>query len=112
RGCARTRYLSPATSVACHPAPPPPALLAPPPRRSSDLGSSAHRRPPLCAVGPAPAHSRRASNRAPAIRANRHAAIFSAWPAATRSEEHTSELQSRFELVCRLLLEKKTIEAA
>src|SRR5438067_4226474 len=27
-----------------------------------------------------------------------------AWP---RSEEHTSELQSRFELVCRLLLEKK-----
>src|SRR5699024_11427045 len=26
---------------------------------------------------------------------------------AARSEEHTSELQSRFELVCRLLLEKK-----
>src|SRR5207249_6087140 len=26
---------------------------------------------------------------------------------ALRSEEHTSELQSRFELVCRLLLEKK-----
>src|SRR5207249_6507937 len=25
---------------------------------------------------------------------------------ATRSEEHTSELQSRFDLVCRLLLEK------
>src|SRR5207249_8360729 len=25
----------------------------------------------------------------------------------SRSEEHTSELQSRFELVCRLLLEKK-----
>src|SRR5699024_12150802 len=25
-----------------------------------------------------------------------------------RSEEHTSELQSRFDLVCRLLLEKKT----
>src|SRR6266513_4151837 len=46
----------------------------------------------------------------------------SPWPAASgcravcerrtslrsgRSEEHTSELQSRFELVCRLLLEKK-----
>src|SRR5207247_8726844 len=28
-------------------------------------------------------------------------------PAATRSEEHTSELQSRVDLVCRLLLEKK-----
>src|SRR5699024_11695299 len=27
--------------------------------------------------------------------------------ATTRSEEHTSELQSRFDLVCRLLLEKK-----
>src|SRR5437868_9884366 len=26
---------------------------------------------------------------------------------AQRSEEHTSELQSRFDLVCRLLLEKK-----
>src|SRR5207249_12210365 len=27
-------------------------------------------------------------------------------PGTTRSEEHTSELQSRFDLVCRLLLEK------
>src|SRR6266704_5718951 len=31
-----------------------------------------------------------------------------AWdPRSGRSEEHTSELQSRFDLVCRLLLEKK-----
>src|SRR5207249_4495294 len=29
-----------------------------------------------------------------------------------RSEEHTSELQSRFDLVCRLLLEKKKLEHA
>src|SRR5437868_15419031 len=28
-------------------------------------------------------------------------------PKRRRSEEHTSELQSRFDLVCRLLLEKK-----
>src|SRR6266704_6897109 len=35
---------------------------------------------------------------ADAGRANQHPA---------RSEEHTSELQSRFDLVCRLLLEKK-----
>src|SRR5699024_11634429 len=28
---------------------------------------------------------------------------------ASRSEEHTSELQSRFDLVCRLLLDKKKI---
>src|SRR5690606_40545708 len=31
------------------------------------------------------------------------------WPAPSRSEEHTSELQSRENLVCRLLLEKKKI---
>src|SRR3712207_8658715 len=31
----------------------------------------------------------------------------SAWARAGRSEEHTSELQSRQYLVCRLLLEKK-----
>src|SRR5699024_12176348 len=30
-------------------------------------------------------------------------------PPDFRSEEHTSELQSRFDLVCRLLLEKKNI---
>src|SRR5689334_18296603 len=29
-------------------------------------------------------------------------------PESFRSEEHTSELQSQFQLVCRLLLEKKT----
>src|SRR5690606_18683105 len=29
------------------------------------------------------------------------------WPTVPRSEEHTSELQSREKLVCRLLLEKK-----
>src|SRR5207249_12069711 len=34
-----------------------------------------------------------------------HAAVVHA--DVTRSEEHTSELQSRFDLVCRLLLEKK-----
>src|SRR5699024_11835327 len=28
-----------------------------------------------------------------------------------RSEEHTSELQSRFDLVCRLLLEKKKFQS-
>src|SRR5438067_7443891 len=37
--------------------------------------------------------------------AARHATLHV--PAAHRSEEHTSELQSRFDLVCRLLLEKK-----
>src|SRR5258707_11494790 len=37
------------------------------------------------------------------------AAIESAAARYTRSEEHTSELQSRQYLVCRLLLEKKKI---
>src|SRR3712207_8330230 len=35
--------------------------------------------------------------------------VLSGAPAASRSEEHTSELQSRQYLVCRLLLEKKKI---
>src|SRR3712207_7507617 len=33
--------------------------------------------------------------------------VFYLWRRAERSEEHTSELQSRQYLVCRLLLEKK-----
>src|SRR2546425_7191391 len=33
--------------------------------------------------------------------------LLDAWKAVTRSEEHTSELQSLAYLVCRLLLEKK-----
>src|SRR6266704_7080875 len=33
--------------------------------------------------------------------------IPACWSMSRRSEEHTSELQSRFDLVCRLLLEKK-----
>src|SRR2546427_2892357 len=40
-------------------------------------------------------------------RAARRRASRSARPVALRSEEHTSELQSQSNLVCRLLLEKK-----
>src|SRR5262249_61369512 len=36
-----------------------------------------------------------------------HCSAFAATGPATRSEEHTSELQSLTNLVCRLLLEKK-----
>src|SRR5699024_12361556 len=54
-----------------------------PTRRSSDLTTTAQ-----------PGNSSRAFSSEPRER-----------PA--RSEEHTSELQSRFDLVCRLLLEKK-----
>src|SRR6266496_4199069 len=37
-------------------------------------------------------------------------ALGQRWPRERRSEEHTSELQSRRDLVCRLLLEKKKEE--
>src|SRR5699024_12430590 len=40
--------------------------------------------------------------------AGRAVAVATGW-GYERSEEHTSELQSRFDLVCRLLLEKKNI---
>src|SRR5438034_7641091 len=79
----------------------PPRSTLFPTRRSSDLviargrragtreRAPAHRRPRRCVF------ERRGAGR----RAGRHA------PA--RSEEHTSELQSHSDLVCRLLLEKK-----
>src|SRR4051812_49956132 len=40
-----------------------------------------------------------------------HALVFSLPFSGARSEEHTSELQSHVNLVCRLLLEKKKKEA-
>src|SRR2546429_3751989 len=43
----------------------------------------------------------------PARAAAHGAPVEAAIAASTRSEEHTSELQSRLHLVCRLLLEKK-----
>src|SRR6266511_6046353 len=43
----------------------------------------------------------------PRTRGSRCASCVSASPRSSRSEEHTSELQSRENLVCRLLLEKK-----
>src|SRR5690606_41715999 len=42
-----------------------------------------------------------------AIRDGRNARLFGDAEVALRSEEHTSELQSREHLVCRLLLERK-----
>src|SRR2546427_3529332 len=47
---------------------------------------------------------------APFLRVTSTTMIFTGYPiwgAASRSEEHTSELQSQSNLVCRLLLEKK-----
>src|SRR2546429_7005009 len=41
------------------------------------------------------------------LRLRRMLGLFAFFYAVVRSEEHTSELQSRLHLVCRLLLEKK-----
>src|SRR5260370_5692146 len=46
-------------------------------------------------------------HRAIAACGDRPVILFSHHPLETRSEEHTSELQSHLNLVCRLLLEKK-----
>src|SRR5438067_2998358 len=46
---------------------------------------------------------------AAAVDRHPHAHVPLPAPAGQRSEEHTSELQSRFDLVCRLLLEKKKV---
>src|SRR5699024_12101394 len=96
----------------------PPDLPSFPTRRSSDLGQPA---PTLGAV----AEALRAAARGTGTRAELRS-LGERWEAsrggcvgptgfsgsctgqrASRSEEHTSELQSRFDLVCRLLLEKK-----
>src|SRR5690606_41831601 len=82
-----------------------------PTRRSSDL-SLAHG---LLHGAPARGRHRRRRARARAPVCARHGAgaraigALAARPAAlaARSEEHTSELQSRENLVCRLLLDKK-----
>src|SRR5699024_12351137 len=71
-----------------------PDLHSFPTRRSSDLSQ--------CARTPTGGHTEIATNLANLDELHLTEAI-----GTLRSEEHTSELQSRFDLVCRLLLEKK-----
>src|SRR5690242_21928339 len=73
---------------------------------------SLHDALPICAGGGAGLDPRRRA----ACRARHRASFLAADPVArgcgatgSRSEEHTSELQSHVNLVCRLLLEKKKI---
>src|SRR3712207_7492562 len=86
-------------------------MIRRPPRSTlfpyTTLFRSLRRRP-----GPAPACSvavPQGTNRSTASAVGRTAQTTKAntAPSAARSEEHTSELQSRQYLVCRLLLEKK-----
>src|SRR5690606_42102326 len=75
----------------------PPSSTLFPTRRSSDLGAAPD---PAAALGSDPVPDPLVSRTA------EHARDRSGM-GGTRSEEHTSELQSRENLVCRLLLEKK-----
>src|SRR5690554_7685276 len=96
---------------------PPPSTLFPyttlfrsrPHRVRLDHAQRDRRRPPLPARSELPqVHRTRRVNELQVIAvraAVRHSALLVAEDA--RSEEHTSELQSRPHLVCRLLLEKK-----
>src|SRR5437773_9162744 len=84
------------------PSDPHPKLHSFPTRRSSDLEEP-----------PDPALGERASEGRGDPGAHRHAAAgrepvrAGVYQPGARSEEHTSELQSHHDLVCRLLLEKK-----
>src|SRR5699024_12230302 len=62
-------------------------------------------RPPTSPGGGAHEHDRFHPRRRDRLVEGRRTAL------ANRSEEHTSELQSRFDLVCRLLLETKNSQA-
>src|SRR5690606_40768666 len=74
----------------CSLTPRPPVPRLPPPSRPPPAGGTTT---PLTPPPSSPAWPRRGTKRA-----------------AVRSEEHTSELQSRENLVCRLLLDKKKTE--
>src|SRR2546425_3305467 len=76
----------------------PPRSTPFPTRRSSDLEQAAHS-----------AHREHAAGHRPELEntSSLHGLPPCCGKSATRSEEHTSELQSLAYLVCRLLLEKK-----
>src|SRR2546429_2681689 len=67
------------------------------------------RRPPRSTLFPYTTLFRSAGSAIPGRGARQGAGAAQEGRASGRSEEHTSELQSRLHLVCRLLLEKKKI---
>src|SRR5690606_41902134 len=79
-------------------------LTCPPPCRPSARRSRSRTRC-VCSRAPTPCWCTRT---VPPWASSPGTTCWPAWPEADpRSEEHTSELQSRENLVCRLLLEKK-----
>src|SRR5690242_21864685 len=82
----------------------PPRSTLFPTRRSSDLRAARHSARPH---GHAPGHGGRGAAPGLAARRLRGRPDAGGRRRSVRSEEHTSELQSHVNLVCRLLLEKK-----
>src|SRR5690606_40217698 len=83
-----------------------------PTRRSSDLGSSSRTPPPLVNAGagtpgPSAYHGREGDQEASSSSVVGLRVVWWMTAMPRRSEEHTSELQSRENRVCRLLLEEK-----
>src|SRR5689334_23656639 len=76
--------------------------------RSRDIHRRARDQVPVVQVSRI--HPWRSAADPPSHLRRRHSQAAEKWPDWYRSEEHTSELQSQFHLVCRLLLEKKTIQ--
>src|SRR5699024_11772491 len=101
--------LSPSLSVCCvlasSPQPPDPHSF--PTRRSSDLSDAHPEAGNAEDLAERPYDDDMFSRRPPVGWCEFSIRFIQHEIAADRSEEHTSELQSRFDLVCRLLLEKK-----
>src|SRR5699024_11246970 len=107
----RATILSPALSSSLHSHPPPRHLPSFPTRRSSDLKlrltfARFRTSPRYALVRSAQPVSHKKISACFQPRRGDSITLWKALP-GERSEEHTSELQSRFDLVCRLLLEKK-----
>src|SRR3712207_6887227 len=84
-------------------------MIRRPPRSTLFPYTTLFRSDPAAPAVPRPARPDRAADHAGLRRLRRRARALAARlrSAVGRSEEHTSELQSRQYLVCRLLLEKK-----
>src|SRR5688572_31405577 len=81
-------------------------MIRPPPRSTLFPYTTLFRSPPSSSRIRRPGTARRPGS-AYARRAGRETRTLRTPVGPTRSEEHTSELQSQSNLVCRLLLEKK-----
>src|SRR5256885_4396793 len=83
-------------------------MIRRPPRSTLFPYTTLFRSPAVCLAVTLALRVAKPLNNVGGVAVGHHATgIFARWPTATRSEEHTSELQSPCNLVCRLLLEKK-----